>query len=248
MNPSAIVKHCDEKIFHHGNVYCRYNANIVHEFSGQFFEPSYWQEKQAVIGTAQGRGTTYFVEFFEQQWVLKHYYRGGMIGRIINDTYLFTGYDNTRAAKEYQLMKALERLNLPAPKAVGFRVVKSGIGYRADMITERIVDAQDLVTLLGQKSLPGDMWRKIGACIKQFHAHGIYHDDLNIHNILIDEQDKVWLIDFDRGEQRAIQSSWQQHNMDRLLRSFKKERNKLATMYWQTNDWQTLLSGYNNTP
>ena len=53
-----------------------------------------------------------------------------------------------------------------------------------------------------------------------------------------------WLIDFDRGEQRAVSSAWQQANIARLLRSFEKEKNNLPVFHWTKEDWNILLEGY----
>ena len=112
------------------------------------------------------------------------------------------------------------------------------------MLSSRIENARDLVAVLTKKSITDDLWFAIGETIKMFHDQGIYHHDLNAHNILVDDNNKLWLIDFDQGEQRAIQQNWQQGNMQRLLRSFHKEQNKLATFHWLENNWQVLLEGY----
>ena len=61
---------------------------------------------------------------------------------------------------------------------------------------------------------------------------------------LIDDKEKVWLIDFDQGEQRDPQQTWQQANLNRLLRSFNKENAKLPVFHWQADNWQFLLEGY----
>jgi len=213
-------------------------------FTADIFDAAYWQNKNAVLGTAKGRGITYFVAHNNNEWILKHYYRGGLIGKLIRDKYIFTGFENTRAAKEFQLMKTMEALSLPAPKAIAFRIQKRGLSYQADMLTERIAQARDLVTILTEKTLNKEIWRKIGVCIKRFHHHGIYHHDLNIHNILMDANEKIWLIDFDCGEQRKPKKSWQQDNLKRLLRSFNKENKKLPVFNWQTEYWELLMEGY----
>jgi len=212
----------------------------------------FWRQKNAITGSAQGRGTTWFVESIsqkesqqkKQQWVLRHYYRGGLIGKVINDKYIFTGLKNTRAACEYQLLHTLQKLALPAPEPVAFRVIKQGLLYQADLLSSRIENAQDLVAILSQGEVTEKVWLEIGRVIRRFHDAGIYHHDLNSHNILLDENNKVWLIDFDRGEQRKISASWQQANMARLLRSFEKEKKKLANFHWKKTDWQLLLEGY----
>jgi 3-deoxy-D-manno-octulosonic acid kinase len=180
----------------------------------------------------------------KQQWVLRHYFRGGLIGKIINDKYFFTGQNSTRAAQEYHLLNTLQGLALPAPKPIAFRVIKQGLFYQADLLSSRIEHAQDLVAVLSKALLAEQVWREVGKVIRRFHDAGIYHHDLNSHNILLDEENNVWLIDFDRGEQRAVAQSWQQANMARLLRSFEKEKVKLPNFNWQKSDWQLLLAGY----
>jgi 3-deoxy-D-manno-octulosonic acid kinase len=252
LNKSAIVKPYQEKTYQEGNVYCRYNANAIDDFSPEMLNSQYWQDKNAITGSAQGRGTTWFIQYNSldskspknQQWVLRHYYRGGLIGKIINDKYLFIGQKNTRAAQEYQLLDILQSLVLPAPKPIAFRVTKKGPFYQADLLSSRIEHAQDLVAALSKGELTEEVWREIGKVIRRFHNAGIYHHDLNSHNILLDDKNQVWLIDFDRGEQRAVSSAWQQANIARLLRSFEKEKNNLSVFHWTKEDWNILLEGY----
>jgi 3-deoxy-D-manno-octulosonic acid kinase len=252
LNKPAIVKPYQEKIYQQGNVYCRYNANAIDEFSPEMLNSQYWQQQNAITGSAQGRGTTWFVQYIslnskspnKHQWVLRHYFRGGLIGKIINDKYFFTGQENTRAAREYELLNILQALELPAPKPIAFRVTKQAAVYKADLLSSRIEHAQDLVAALSKGELAEDVWREIGKVIRRFHNAGIYHHDLNSHNILLDDNNKVWLIDFDRGEQRAVSSAWQQANIARLLRSFEKEKNKLPVFHWTKEHWNVLLEGY----
>jgi len=225
---------------------------LVENFSPEMLTSEFWQQKNAVTGSAQGRGTTWFVEFVSQQkslqpnqqWVLRHYYRGGLIGKIINDQYFYTGQKNTRAACEYQLLNTLQKLALPAPKPIAFRVIKQGLFYQADLLSSRIENAQDLVAILSDNEITEEIWVEVGMVIRRFHDAGIYHHDLNSHNILLDKNNKVWLIDFDRGEQRHSSTSWQQANMARLLRSFEKEKAKLPNFHWEKSDWKFLLKGY----
>ena len=68
------------------NVSCFYDSSEIANFSPDMLSARYWQENNAVTGTAQGRGTTWFVQHGNnaqaKQWVLRHYYRGGLIGKI----------------------------------------------------------------------------------------------------------------------------------------------------------------------
>ena len=228
-----------------GSYYCLFDQNEIADFNVDMLSATFWQKQQAITGSAQGRGTTWFVLHDHKHWVLRHYYRGGLIGKIINDSYLFTSQKNTRAAQEFNLLAYMRTLALPAPKPIAYRVKRSGLFYQADLLSSRIENAEDLVAILSKQSLSESLWKKIGSTIKRFHGHNIYHHDLNAHNILIDQQENVFLIDFDRGEIRTShQSVWQKGNIARLERSFLKEQKKLPNFHWSNENWQLLLEGY----
>ena len=80
--------------------------------------------------------------------------------------------------------------------------------------------------------------------IRRFHDHGVWHADLNANNVLIDNENRLYLIDFDRGRLRQAAPQWQQANLDRLKRSLLKLQSKTESFYFAESDWQTLLGGY----
>lgn len=214
-------------------------------FYSKIFSPEYWKAKHAISGVAQGRGATYFIQpNSNNHWVLRHYYRGGLIGKLNRDSYIFTGIEKTRAYREFHLLYQLHEKGLPVPMPVAYRVIKKGICYHADLLSQRIENAQDLVGMLTKQAITSDLWHKIGAVIKTFHDNNVYHHDLNAHNILIDDQEKIWIIDFDQGEIREKTQTWKNTNLARLERSFIKEKNKLAVFCWEDKNWQQLLKGY----
>jgi len=214
---------------------------------GEWFDNDYWREKDAVIGQSKGRHVTWFVKppqnAAESAWVLRHYYRGGLIAKITLDNFFYSGIKNTRAFKEISLLQTMREMNLPVPKPIGGCVQRKGLFYTADLLMEKIA-ARDLVAKLQVGRLAEKIWTKIGKTIAEFHQKGIYHADLNAHNILLDEEDKIWLIDFDRCEQRALNSSWQQQNLARLKRSFLKEKGLQTQLFFDDENWQWLLAGY----
>ncbi|GAA0856179.1 3-deoxy-D-manno-octulosonic acid kinase [Aliiglaciecola litoralis] len=208
-----------------------------------YFDGQYWQSKGALIGTSVGRGTTYFFQHNDRQFVLRHYRRGGMIGKLLSDQYLYTGLAKTRAEQERKLLQHLQELGLPAPIPAASRVVKNGFYYQADLITVKIPDATDIHHILLERALPDDVWQQIGTTIARFHQQQIYHHDLNIHNIMLDKNNKVWLIDFDKCSVKAG-DSWKQDNLDRLLRSLRKEQQKCIDYNFQSVDWVQVIKGY----
>ncbi|MBR0346136.1 MAG: 3-deoxy-D-manno-octulosonic acid kinase, partial [Rudaea sp.] len=66
----------------------------------------------------------------------------------------------------------------------------------------------------------------------------------NAHNVLVDT-DKVWLIDFDRGELRVPQSAWQLANLSRLKRSLIKiGAAQDGDAAFERTIWQPLMAAY----
>jgi 3-deoxy-D-manno-octulosonic acid kinase len=249
-----VVKLCDNfSQLTQGKAHYVFNHTLIENFIVKMLVPSYWQQQQAITGSAQGRGTTWFIAYqntnkIKHHWVLRHYYRGGLIGKLINDFYWFNDLSKTRAACEFALLRHMNTLNLPAPQPIAYQVEQQGFYYTADLLSSRIENANDLVAILTKKPLADDIWFAIGATIKRFHQHSIYHHDLNSHNILLNNKAEVFLIDFDRGELRTnpIKIQWKKDNIERLQRSFLKEQKKLTTFHFNDDNWQTLLQGYHN--
>ena len=210
----------------------------------EMFDGAYWQTKNSLTGSSIGRGTTYFFAYHNSEFVLRHYRRGGLIGKILNDQYLYSGLANTRAWQEFQLLAAMCKLGLPAPRPAAACVENKGLGYyRADLISQRIPGASDLHHLLLKAPLDTQTWHDIGNTISQFHQHQVFHHDLNIHNIMLDSQDKVWLIDFDKCRFRTGEK-WKGENIERLKRSIRKEQSLHQHYHVDESSIQGLLAGY----
>ena len=219
-----------------------YDETLLEEDPKHVFDPEFWQRTGKVIGSAQGRGTTWFVQTKTIEAALRHYRRGGLFGKLIEDSYRFSGLEQTRSYQEFQLLNLLIQAGVHVPKPIAARAVKQGFSYKADLLSEKIPNARDLVSILVEQPLPAEMYKKIGQEIKKMHDAQVNHTDLNIHNILIDEQEKVWIIDFDKCFQQSG-DSWKQGNLDRLKRSFEKEQVK-KSIKWSDLNWDSLLSGY----
>ncbi|MDV6253314.1 3-deoxy-D-manno-octulosonic acid kinase [Vibrio sp. EA2] len=230
------------KLFKHGNTRVWYDESVISEPEKALFDIEYWQSLNAVVGSATGRGTTWFVQLDTMQAALRHYRRGGLFGKLVKDNYWFSSWEKTRSAAEFQLLLTLTEAGVNVPKPIAARAVKTGLTYQADLLSQRIPNAKDLVSILQEQALPAEMYQKIGQEIAKMHNAGVNHTDLNIHNILIDVDEQVWIIDFDKCCQQAG-SEWQKHNLDRLLRSFRKERQK-RSIHWQEDEFNHLLAGY----
>lgn len=222
---------------------CCFDSALVPDFSPDYFSAQFWQQQQAVTGQSHGRGVTWFIRYQQSEWVLRHYWRGGLIGRYVKDLFCFTRLRAARSFAEFNLLHKLVDDELPVPRPVAARITRHGLLYSADILIERIPDAEDLVQILKREALSADSWQRIGQVLAQFHQAGVYHSDLNAHNILRDASGKIWIIDFDKGGIRHP-GRWQANNLARLLRSLKKETGLHRQFHWHSDDWQNLLVAY----
>jgi 3-deoxy-D-manno-octulosonic acid kinase len=199
-----------------------FDETLLKEPVQRVFDPEYWQAQQRVLGSAQGRGTTWFVQTETVAAALRHYRRGGLFGKLVKDQYWFSNWEKTRCYQEFKLLNILNQAGVNVPRPIAARAVKIGPYYRADLLSEKVANARDLVAILKEGPLTAEMYQKIGYEIRKMHDAQVNHTDLNIHNIMIDSADKVWIIDFDKC---YIQQGddWKQSNYDRLARSFEKE-------------------------
>ena len=145
------------------------------------------------VKASEGRGQAYFFTSDEQSFVLRCFNRGGLIASISKNRYLWQGLQRTRAYRELNMLVSMYNMQLPVPKPFAARVRRYGFSYSADLITYRIHDAYSLAE--HSMSVQHDRWFEVGKVIKQFHDKGIYHADLNAHNILL-TQSMVYIIDF----------------------------------------------------
>lgn len=199
-----------------------------------------------VSDNQQGRGSVLMFHYQGRSLVLKHYSRGGILRRWVEDSYLFFGLERTRMWREFKLLQHMRELNLPVPKPIAARCRRSSlVGYQGDLVTERIPSTQTLAQVLEQQALSAELWRNIGEVLAQFHRHHIYHADLNANNIMLNEERQIFLLDFDKGEVRThLPERWTQNNLARLQRSLLKCKARACNFYFEPNDWQKLLQGY----
>lgn len=214
------------------------------DISHDWFNANYWREQGKIYAEKKGRASVWFFNHNNIKGVLRHYWRGGLIGKLLKDEYCYLGLEKTRVFKEFELLIQLRKKGLNVPEPISAQVTKSGLIYRGDIITSAIDGAQSLLDILKQRTLTEHEIKQVASTISQFHQQGVYHADLNINNVLFDEVGKVFLIDFDRGELKNPNSQWQQSNMSRLHRSFEKEKNRNIDFNWQDEDWNTFHTTY----
>ncbi len=223
-----------------GSSFFLFDDEIITQVDDDFFD----QNITNAVGTATGRGEAIFFTTAEGEFVLRHYRRGGLPAKIIDDRYLGLSLAGSRAWREWWLLDTLYRDGLPVPQPIAARVVKRGLFYRADLVMRRL-DAQPLADILLCEPVDLELWHRLGETLAIFHKRHIYHADLNARNIMLGGDERFYLIDFDRGEIRKNAGRWRRANLDRLRRSLDKFGKNRRDFHFSEEDWQQLMVGYN---
>jgi len=228
-----------------GKEFIKFDSAVLPECEAKHFSPRYWQQQKAIAGNSTGRATVWFIQQGDHGMLLRHYYRGGLVGKVNKDRFWREPEQQSRAIKEFDLLTQLVEKGLPVPKPIAARMIKTGLfSYRADILVEVIPGAVDVFRLLRERQLPAKQWHALGAVVRRMHDENVYHSDLNCHNLMLDDHDSPWIVDFDKCGFKE-NGQWKQENLARLKRSLLKEKARNETFYWkQERDWPEFLTGY----
>jgi 3-deoxy-D-manno-octulosonic acid kinase len=222
-----------------------YDKAIINQISAERFTAEGWPHAEILTGSLRsgGRGNTMFVGNVPRQFVLRHYMRGGLVGKFNREHYIFSGEDLTRPFQEWRLLDKLAANNMNVPRPAAARFCRRGTFYTADIITVRIPDVVSLSEYIAIADRDEEFWQSVGAAIWKFHEAGVYHADMNAYNIQIDKDGDIWMLDFDKGALKAP-GTWQQETLSRLHRSLKKVLGLDPKLHFHAGKWEQLLEGY----
>ena len=199
-----------------------FDRSQIRQPEAGWFSPEYWGDGAQPVAEG-GRGGAWFIETGEGGAFLRHYLRGGMAARLSHDGHLWRGINSVRSFAEFRMMRILREKKLPVPMPFAAWYRREGLQYRAAILMQRLPGVQPLAALAVQDAAP---WDAVGQLIARFHRVGLDHADLNAHNILFDGSGNGWMIDFDRSRLRIPATPWRDANLQRLLRSLRKQRGK----------------------
>jgi 3-deoxy-D-manno-octulosonic-acid transferase len=208
------------------------------------FELDAWRQRGSVQQLGAGRGNIHRVADDQGQYLLRHYYRGGLMARISRDLFLAQPVAQSRAMQEFLLLRRLRMQGLPVPRPLAARYRRVALWYRADILVELIPEAVDTARLMHQqRSLSDAEWRSLGQAVRQLHDAQCFHSDLNCHNLMLDAQARAWIVDFDKCDFRAG-ADWKGANLERLHRSLRKELRLDPGFRWDETRWAVFQAGY----
>lgn len=197
----------------------------------------------AVLATGSGRGQAHRLTLADGEGVLRHYRRGGLMARISPDRYWGRRAPDSRAMAEFSLLRRLFAWGLPTPAPLAARQLRRGGRYTADIVVAMIPDTRNLAQCLSEGPVAAGEWRVLGEAIRRLHDRQVFHSDLNCHNLLLDTAGRAWIVDFDKCAVRAG-DAWKTQNLERLLRSLRKEQTRRSPFHWDEARWADLMAAY----
>jgi 3-deoxy-D-manno-octulosonic acid kinase len=222
-----------------------YDRQVISEISEDRFSPAGWLHAEPVPGElgSAGRGDTMYVGNVPRQFVLRHYIRGGIVGRLIRDSYIWTGEATSRPFAEWRMLAKMADSGLRVPRPAAARYRRRGPFYTADNITVRIPDVVALSVYIARQPRSVEFWESLGAAVQAFHRIGVFHADMNAYNLQIDKDGDLWMLDFDRGK-LLPPGPWQQQTLGRLHRSLQKVAALQPQLHFSGQNWEQFLQGY----
>lgn len=221
-----------------------HDPSVIEDIAASDFDPPLHRPDARPMATGSGRGQVHVVDVGQATVLLRHYRRGGLMARISRDRFLGSDPWASRSMREYLLLRLMRSWRLPVPPPVAARVEKIGPTYRNDIMVGLLPGTRNLVQIMAVAPIPVGAWETIGRAIRRMHDRQVHHSDLNAHNLLLDEGGQAWIVDFDKCAVRAG-DDWKQANLQRLLRSLRKEKELQPICHWrEEQDWPALLAGY----
>ena len=204
-------------------VYTKFNEEITFHVDDNIFNVHSANYAYQFKAKKIGRGEVYFIDCNNNKLVLKEYNRGGLIRYFTKNKYLYLGLKRTRPFKEFLMLKKMHELELPVPRPVSIKLSISGFYYTGKIITEEVLNAVNLKKIIISKKINNQIISNIISVLRNLIQNNIFHSDLNINNILIDESLSIYIIDFDNSfftKRKTLLIK----PLDRLIKSIRKEQ------------------------
>ena len=127
--------------------------------------------------------------------VIKRYLRGGMLNRFLGDRYFKLAPCRARTEFEILLRAASPGINVPEPLAF---LQRGKWIYQCWLMTRFVPNRGTLAQISkGESSI--ECMGQVADQTRQMIDHGIYHVDFHPGNVILGEDGRVYLLDFDKA-------------------------------------------------
>lgn len=147
--------------------------------------------------------------------------------RFLGDIYLdFT----PRVLTELAITEEALRRGVPVPEPLGAIVERFAPGVHRGMMVTRALNGMTLWEFVRTDDDPkvrGHVFRLVRHAVDTMHGAGLFHADLNLHNIFVTpvaESFSIVILDLDKARlyPRALPNFMRRRNLARLARSIRK--------------------------
>ena len=153
---------------------------------------------------------------------LRKYLRGGMVRHFVRDLYLLRP---PRPIQELVATETARAAGCRVPIVHAVAVEESGPFYRGWIVTSAVEGGRSYIDVFAaaDEAARGSLLAAAGSAMRDLHDAGVYHPDLNGHNLLVDADGEVAIIDFDRAQLAPpARHRLGEKGRDRFWRSLKK--------------------------
>jgi len=129
--------------------------------------------------------------------VVKYYTRGGLLRLLVERRYLKWG--KTRCQIEYELFQKVRNLGVPVPEPIAY-ASQGSLFYRGWLVTREIKGQQTLAELaFSDMERVCTVMRELVYHVSTLIDNHILHVDLHPGNVLVDGNNRTFLVDFDKA-------------------------------------------------
>ena len=153
---------------------------------------------------------------------VRKYLRGGLVRHLVRDRYLLRP---PRPIRELIATESARAAGCRVPIVHAVAIEERGLFYRGWIVTSAIESGRAYIDEFARSepAARGALLSAAGSAIRDLNDAGVYHPDLNGHNLRIDADGEVAIIDFDRARIAAPRSHrLGEKGRDRFWRSLRK--------------------------
>ncbi len=145
--------------------------------------------------------------------VIKGYVRGGLLRFARSPIHMRFG--RTRCEREFDVLQKVRQLGIAAPEPLAF-AWRGGRWYRAWLFTRLIEGTRTLADISrADENRARVLAERLAPIVELLILKGVFHVDLHPGNVVVDEDDKIYLVDFDKA--RIVTGREHEQLADRYL-------------------------------
>lgn len=155
--------------------------------------------------------------------IIKQYFRGGFISRFNKQWYLFSS--KKRGEAEFDFLTRAQKAGVAVPKPLIY-ASKGCLFYKAWLITKKIEGSENFAGLcLKDEEMAVSLLPSISKNISILIENSIHHTDLHPGNVIVDNNNKPFILDFDKacyfaGNKKKLKEKYKQR-WQRAIKKYK---------------------------